>query len=96
MGTSKFTARGFEVDMDAEWEIDDFETVIEQKMGINIYNTTKEEVMAKLDENGVEYDPKAGFWRFVDVLWKVVRKDLAGTGFLLGQIVQLNPLPKRL
>lgn len=96
MGTSKFTARGFEIDMDAEWAIYDFETVIEEKMGINIYNTTKEDIMAKLKEHGVEFDPKAGFWRLVDVLWKVVRKDLAGPGFLVGQPVQLNPLPRRL
>lgn len=96
MGTSKFKTRGFEIDMDAEWEIYDFETVIEEKMGINIFNTTKEEITAKLDDLGVEYDPKAGFWRLVDILWKVVRKDLSGPGFLVGQPVQLNPLPRRL
>ncbi|WP_257528869.1 lysine--tRNA ligase [Irregularibacter muris] len=96
MGTSKFTSRGFEIDIDAEWEIYDFETIIEEKVGINIYNTTKEAVMEKLDEKKIEYDPKAGFWRLVDVLWKVVRKDIAGPGFLVGQPVQLNPLPKRL
>lgn len=96
MGTSKFTTRGFEIDMDAEWEIYDFETVIEEKLGINIYNTDLETIMKKLDEKGVEYDPKAGFWRLVDSLWKVVRKDLAGPGFLVGQPVQLNPLPRRL
>ncbi len=96
MGTSKFTTRGFEIDMDAEWEIYDFETVIEEKLGINIYNTDLETIMKKLDEKGVEYDRKAGFWRLVDSLWKVVRKDLAGPGFLVGQPVQLNPLPRRL
>lgn len=96
MGSSKFKTRGFEIDMDAEWEVYDFETVIEEKMGINIFNTSKEEIVAKLEEEGVEYDPKAGFWRLVDILWKVVRKDLSGPGFLVGQPVQLNPLPRRL
>lgn len=96
MGSSKFTTRGFDIDMDAEWEIYDFETIIEEKMGINIFNATKEAICAKLDEQGVEYDPKVGYWRLVDVLWKVVRKELAGPGFLVGQPVQLNPLPKRL
>lgn len=96
MGTSKFTSRGFEIDIDAEWEIYDFETIIEEKTGINIYNTTKEAVMKKLNEEKVEYDPNVGFWRLVDVLWKVVRKDLAGPGFLVGQPVELNPLPRRL
>ena len=96
MGSSKFTTRGFDIDMDAEWEVYDFETIIEEKTGVNIFNTTKEEVEAKLDFYGVEYDPNMGFWRLIDTLWKVVRKDLAGPGFLVGQPVQLNPLPKRL
>ncbi len=96
MGSSRFTTRGFEIDMDKEWEIYDFETIIEEKTGVNIFNATKEEIEAKLDELGVEYDPKLGFWRLVDALWKVVRKNLAGPGFLVGQPVQLNPLPKRL
>jgi len=96
MGSSKFTARGFEIDMDAEWEIYDFETIIEEKTGVNVFNTTKEEIEAKLDFYNVEYDPNMGIWRLIDTLWKVVRKDLAGPGFLVGQPVQLNPLPKRL
>jgi len=96
MGSSKFTTRGFDIDMDNEWEIYDFEAIIEEKTGVNIFNATKEEIEARLDKYNVEYDPNHGFWRLVDVLWKVVRKDLSGPGFLVGQPVQLNPLPKRL
>ncbi len=96
MGSSKFTTRGFEIDMDKEWEIYDFEAIIEEKTGVNIFNTSKQEIEDKLDSLHVEYDPNIGFWRLVDVLWKVVRKDLSGPGFLVGQPVQLNPLPKRM
>jgi len=96
MGSSKFTSRGFEIDMDNEWEIYDFETVIKEKIGIGIYDTTEKEIKEKLDVLNVPYDPGLSFWRLVDVLWKVVRKDLSGPGFLTGQPVQLNPLPKRL
>lgn len=96
MGTSKFVSRGYEIDMDDEWEVYDFETIIEEKTGVNIFNATKEVIEARLDAYHVEYDPGMGFWRLVDVLWKVVRKDLSGPGFLVGQPVQLNPLPKRL
>jgi len=96
MGSSKFSTRGFDIDMDDEWAIYDFETVIEENTGINIFSHTKEDIVAKLKALNVEHDPKLGFWRLVDVLWKVVRKDLAGPGFLVGQPVQLNPLPKRL
>ncbi len=96
LGTSKFTSKGFDIDMDSEWEIYDFETIIEEKTGINIYNTTKEDVIKKLEEEKVEFDPSIPYWRLVDTLWKVVRKNLAGPGFLVGQPVQLNPLPKKL
>jgi len=96
MGSSKFTSRGFRIDMDDEWQIYDFETIIEEKTGINIFNTSKKEIEEKLNAYGVEYNPTIGFWRLVDTLWKVVRKDLSGPGFLVGQPVQLNPLPKRL
>lgn len=96
MGSSKFTTRGFEIDMDKEWEVYDFEAIIEEKTGVNIFSATKKEVEDRLDEYHIEYDTNLGFWRLVDVLWKVVRKDLSGPGFLVGQPVQLNPLPKRM
>ncbi|MBM7562428.1 lysine--tRNA ligase [Fusibacter tunisiensis] len=96
MGSSKFSTRGFDIDMDRDWEIYDFETIVAEKTGINVFDTSKEAIMAYLDEKGIEHDPNVGFWRLVDVLWKTVRKDLAGPGFLVGQPVQLNPLPKRL
>jgi len=94
-GEMKFSSRGFEIDMGKDWIIYDFETVIKENIGIGIYDATVEEIHAKLDSLKVPYDKKLGFWRLVDVLWKVVRKDLVGPGFLVGQPVQLNPLPKR-
>ncbi len=96
MGTSVFTSKGFDIDMDAEWKIYDFETVIKEGTGVDIYNSTKEEVCEALDKASVEYDKNIPYWRLVDILWKVVRKNLGGPGFLVGQPVELNPLPKRL
>ena len=96
MGGSKFISHGFEIDMDGEWVLYDFEEIIKSKLGIGIYDASIEQLKAKLNELNVAYDPKLNFWRLVDILWKVVRKDLSGPGFLIGQPVQLNPLPKRL
>ena len=78
LGTSKFTSRGFEIDMDKEWEIYDFETLIKEKTGISIYESNREEIMDYLKKNGVEFDDKALYWRLVDILWKTVRKSLGG------------------
>lgn len=96
LGKSTFTAKGFTIDIDSDWQIYDFEKMIHSKLGIDIYHTTEAEMMATLDHYDAVYDKNAGYWRLVDTLWKVVRKDLAGPGFLVGQPVQLNPLPKRL
>ena len=95
-GGPTFVSHGFEIDMDKEWVIYDFEDVIKTKLGVGIYDITIEQLKSKLNELNVAYDPKLNFLRLVDILWKVVRKDLSGPGFLVGQPVQLNPLPKRL
>lgn len=96
LGTSVFTTKDFVIDIDAEWKIYDFETVIKEGTGISIYEDTKEDIIEILKREGIEFEPDAPYWRLVDILWKVVRKTLAGPGFLVGQPVQLNPLPKRL
>ncbi len=95
LGKSKFTSKGFEIDIDDEWEIYDFETVVKSGTGIDIYNSTKEDITSYLDKENIEYDPNMPYWRLVDVLWKIVRKTLGGPGFLVNQPVELNPLPKR-
>ncbi|MCD8562463.1 MAG: hypothetical protein LRY26_01690 [Bacilli bacterium] len=96
LGTSKFISKGYEIDMDAEWQIYDFETIIKDGTGISIYEATKEDIIKKLKQEGIEFDPNVSYWRLVDILWKMVRKTLTGPGFLVGQPVELNPLPKRL
>ncbi len=96
LGTSKFTIKDFEIDIDDEWKIYDFETTVKEGTGISIYEATKEDVIKVLEKENVEFDPEMPYWRLVDALWKIVRKNLGGPGFLVGQPVQLNPLPKRL
>ncbi len=96
LGTSKFVSRGYEIDMDAPWEIYDFETLLKNKTGISIYEANEKDIIKKLKEENIEFNPDVPYWRLVDVLWKTVRKTLSGPGFLVGQPVELNPLPKRL
>lgn len=95
LGTLKFESKGYKVDMSKKWEKYDFETVIKEKTGIDIYKATEKEIKKKLDELGREYDPRVDKWRLVDVLWKHCRKQLSGPGFLVGQPVELSPLAKR-
>ncbi|MEI7719096.1 MAG: lysine--tRNA ligase [archaeon] len=95
LGTHKFSCRGYEVDFNKKWEIYDYEKLIKEKTGVDIYKVEKEDIQKKLKELKVEFDPKVDKWRLVDILWKVCRKQLAGPGFLVGQPVELVPLAKR-
>jgi lysyl-tRNA synthetase class 2 len=104
-GTNKFAIKGFDVDFDAEWKIYDFSKLIEEKFGLNpiteIYSETGKKVteadLIKISEKaGVEYDPAAlNVVRVADNLWKSVRKEIAGPGFLTGVPVSMEPLAKR-
>jgi lysyl-tRNA synthetase class 2 len=95
LGTLKFKTHGYEVDFGKKWEHYDYETLIEEKTGINIYKATEKDIHKKLDELKIEYDKKVDKWRLVDILWKICRKQLSGPGFLVGQPVELAPLAKR-
>lgn len=97
-GTSTFTIRGFAIDFNKEWEMYDFCALIREKFDIDPLdeNLTDEMLAAKLREANVTFDPKElNRARGVDMLWKVIRKSLAGPGFLIGVPVYLEPLAKR-
>ena len=95
LGTLKFKSHGFNLDFGGKWNIYDYEDLIKEKTGINIYKAEKKEVEKKLDQLNMEYDKKSDKWRLVDNLWKYCRKDLAGPGFLVNQPVEISPLAKR-
>jgi len=95
-GTKKFTIKGFEIDLDKEWERYDYLETIKAKTGVDVSKADLAEIEAKLRELGVEYD-KQGFNlnRAIDNLWKYCRKQMAGPGFLVNVPVMMEPLAKR-
>lgn len=95
-GKTKFKSHGYEFDLGKKWEIYDYEKTIEEYTKINIYKSEKKEIMKKLTELKLDFDPDLDKWRMVDLLWKYCRKKLSGPGFLTGQPVELAPLAKRL
>ena len=95
IGTLKFETGEYKVDLGKKWEIYDYEKIIKKHTKINIYKTTEKEIKDTLNKLKVEYDPNVDKWRLVDILWKYVRKKLAGPGFLVGQPVEVTPLAKR-
>ena len=95
LGKLNFEAHGHKIDLGKKWERYDFETLIKEKTGVEIYKATKEQIMKKLKELKMDFDDSVDKWRLIDLLWKYCRKQLSGPGFLIGQPVELTPLAKR-
>lgn len=94
-GTTKFTIRGFEVDLDKDWERYDYRETIKKFTDVDIDTAPLSEIEAALKRLKVEYDKKG--WnkiRATDTLWKYCRKKLGGPGFLINVPVEMSPLAK--
>ncbi|MFA6094740.1 MAG: lysine--tRNA ligase [Candidatus Paceibacterota bacterium] len=95
-GTQKFTIKGFEVDLEKEWEVYDYTKTILEKTGVDISKATFEEIVEKLKTLKVEFDTKGfNLTRAIDTLWKYCRKQMGGPGFLINVPVFMEPLAKR-
>ncbi len=97
-GTRQFTlANGQAIDLgidDQDWPRISFVEVIQDNYGIDVFNTTIEEVTAKLKENGLEVEKTDSIPRGIDKLWKKVRVTLPGPAFLVDIPTFLQPLAK--
>lgn len=95
-GKTEFENKGLKFDLKDEWKIFDFSKIIKENYNIDVHNTTVEEVENALKNANIEYDKKTiSIERGVDTLWKKIRKDLAGPGFLIGVPVYLETLAKK-
>ena len=95
LGNLKFERAGHKIDLSKKWEVYDFEKLIKEKTGVDIYSSTKKEISEKLKKLKIDFDPNVEKWRLVDLLWKFCRRQISGPGFLTGQPVELAPLAKR-
>lgn len=93
-GTLQFQLGKFDVDMSGEWEVWDYAEVIRKHYGIDVYNTTIEEVASKLKEHNLEVEKTDSIPRSIDKLWKNIRKDVAGPVWLVNTPKFISPLSK--
>ena len=93
-GTLQFKLGAFDVDMDGEWEVWDYATVIREHYDIDVYDTTIEEVAMKLKENNLEVEKTDSIPRGIDKLWKNIRKGVAGPVWLVNTPKFISPLSK--
>ena len=92
-GVLKFETRGYKFDLGKKWEHIDYRETVEKETGLDILNTTCEEVKNKLDKLKIVYDGET-MERLVDTLWKHCRKKIAGPAFLIGHPKLVSPLSK--
>lgn len=93
-GTLKFAVRGFEVDMTGDWEVWDYATVIKERYGIDVYESSLDEVKKALADNQLEVEQTENRARGIDKLWKNIRKDVAGPVWLINTPKFISPLAK--
>lgn len=93
-GTLQFKLRDFEVDMAGEWEVWDYATVIKDRYGIDVYESSLDDVKKALTDNKLEVEQTENRARGIDKLWKNIRKDVAGPVWLINTPKFISPLAK--
>ncbi len=94
-GTSQFSINGFAVDLGAEWNQLDFNTLMQEKYGFDPREVSLETVAACMEQEGIPQEANLSLARGVDLLWKKVRKTIGGPAVLTGMPVYLESLAKK-
>ncbi len=89
-----FTIKGMTVDFSKDWEIIDFNNVIQERYGIDVHNCSLDEVREVLKKEKMPESDGVNVQRAVDALWKKIRKTVAGPAFLINHPKYISPLAK--
>lgn len=93
-GMQQFKLGNFDVDMSGKWEVWDYATVIKDRYGIDVYESSLDEVKKALADNNLEVEKTENRARGIDKLWKNIRKDVAGPVWLVNTPKFISPLAK--
>lgn len=94
-GTLQFNVRGFDVDLEKDWERWDYAETIKKRYGLDIYECSLDDVQKALKDNGLEVEKADNKARGIDKLWKHIRKDVAGPVWLINTPLFISPLAKK-
>jgi len=88
-----FETRGYKFDLGSKWERIDYRDTVKKMTGVDVIDTTYEEVKKTLEKLDVKYDGDT-MERLVDTLWKYCRKQISGPVFLMHHPKLVSPLSK--
>lgn len=96
-GTWKFSIKGFEIDLDKDWKTYDFLELMKATYGFDPRDSDSKttDLIRLLEKEEIPVPEVPEIGRIVDLLWKKIRKTLAGPGFLINVPVYLEPLAKK-
>ena len=93
-GTRTFSIKGFDIDLDKEWERYDYCALLKKEYGLDPLDEHAD-WPAVLAQKGIAFDSGIDRGRLVDIAWKQIRKILSGPGFLINVPVYMEPLAKK-
>jgi len=93
-GTLQFHVNNKDVDMNKKWEIWDYATVIKESYGIDVYDSSIDDIKKALSDNKLEVQQTESRARSIDKLWKNIRKDVVGPVWLINTPKFISPLAK--
>ncbi|MFA5936332.1 MAG: lysine--tRNA ligase [Candidatus Paceibacterota bacterium] len=92
-GRTNFETRGHKFDLAPKWGRIDYRETVKKETGIDVLDTTYDEVKSKLENLKIVYDGNT-MERMIDTLWKHCRKQISGPVFLIGHPKIVSPLSK--
>ena len=90
---TEFETRGHKFNLRGKWQRIDYRETVKKETGIDILNTTYDEVKKKLQSLKMVYEGDT-MERLLDTLWKYCRKKISGPVFLTGHPKLVSPLSK--
>jgi lysyl-tRNA synthetase class 2 len=93
-GKLQFHVNDKDVDMTKKWEIMDYASTIKDRYGIDVYDSSIDEIKKVLSDNKLEVQKIDNRVRSIDKLWKNIRKDIVGPAWLINTPKFISPLSK--
>jgi lysyl-tRNA synthetase, class II len=93
-GRLQFQINGMSINLAKDWEVWDYANVIKERYGIDVYESSLDDIKKALVDNKLEVKQTENRARSIDKLWKNIRKDVVGPVWLINTPKFISPLAK--